>query len=64
MINNNYKAEPVWSIVVRDYFWKIPTNSTEGGKAMPGWEPVILPIVVPSRSLLPTSFLTDPKRVR
>ena len=63
MINNNYKAEPVWSIVVRDYFWKIPTNCTEGRKAMPGWEPVILPIA-PSRSRLPTSFLTDPERVR
>ena len=45
MINNNCKAEAVCSIVVRDYFWKIPTNCTEGRKAMPGWEPVILPIV-------------------
>lgn len=65
--NKNCRTEPVLSIPIRDYFLKLPANSTEVGKAMPGQEVlVILHIITPSQevSLLPTSFLTSPKRVR
>lgn len=45
------KAEPVCSVPRRDYFWKIPTDSTEVRKAMPGREAlVIFHIIVPARS--------------
>lgn len=53
----NCKAEPVCSIPRRDYFWKIPTDSTEVSKAMLVEKHWLFSILLYQRGLAITNFI-------